>query len=305
MSEGKGVFYALLTAVVSGTAVFVNSFGVKGFDPFVYTTLKNVGVVLFLLALFFLFKNFSEFKSISRKNWFLLATIGLIGGSVPFLLFFWGLSTASAASSSFVYRSLFIFATVLAVVFLKEKISGKAILGAGIAFAGNLLLLGGFPEIGFGELLVFLATILWAFEYNLSKKILGAVSPRAVAFGRMFFGSIILISFLAFTGRLFPIASLSIIHWQWVIISTILLTAFVSLWYASLKYSRVSVATAALTLGGPITALLSLLFSNKLPSFTESVGFLLLSFGIILMVGFTALRASFYFLHERWVSWTA
>jgi len=290
MKEEKGIVFALMTAFISGMSVYVNSFVVKGFDPFLFTILKNVIVSILVLSTILLLRELNELKKLSKRNWMQLIAIGLVGGSIPFLLFFWGLSITSGTVGSFLYRFLFIFATALAVIFLREEVSLKVFLGACIAMFGNVVLLGGKAiTLGTGEILVLAATILWACENIISKKALAEIQPRIVAFGRMFFGSIIMLVFLAYTNKLWTIQDLTLVHWGWVLISTAFLYFFVHFWYKGLKFARVTYATAALTLGGPLTMLLNLIFLAKAPTYLESVGMLLLIAGVTAMIGASTL----------------
>ena len=87
----KGIFLVILTAIVSGFSIFINSFAVKGFDSSVFTFSKNVAVALFLFAVLYGFGQWQELKTLKRKHWIQLFIIGLVGGSLPFLLFFKGL----------------------------------------------------------------------------------------------------------------------------------------------------------------------------------------------------------------------
>ncbi|MFH1285058.1 MAG: DMT family transporter [Candidatus Micrarchaeota archaeon] len=287
MAEEKGILLALLTAFVSGFSVFVNSFGVQGMDPFVYTTLKNAAVALFIISGIYLLKQRETLAKLTKKEWIQLAIIGVIGGSVPFLLFFLGLKMSGAVTSSFIYRLLFVFAGVFAWIGLKERVSRSALIGAGIAILGNALLVVPYGfKFGAGEALVLGATVLWAAEYVISKKVLTSIPSSAVAFGRMFFGSLVLIAFLAFTGGIGAIATLGTDSWMWVGISSALLTAFVLCWYTSLKHTSVTNATAILALGGPITTLLSYVFLAKGVALADAVGLMLLVIGVVAVVGF-------------------
>jgi drug/metabolite transporter (DMT)-like permease len=283
MANEKGIFLALLTAIISGISVFVNGFAVQGTDPFIFTTLKNVSVALLIGSLFLLFGWRKELATLSRRQWLTLAAVGAVGGSVPFLLFFWGLSLSSGAIGSFVYRLLFLFAAGIAVFALREKINRTFVIGGILALAGNVLLLKGNLGFGFGELLVLLATVLWAVEFNISKALMKEVSPNAVAFGRMFFGSLIMLAFLAFTGKLWAVSSLGGDSLLWIGITSAFLLAYVLAWYPALRELPVSVATPVLALGGPITALLSLAFLGKAVAPLEAAGMLLVILGVALI----------------------
>src|SRR3989338_627235 len=299
MSNEKGIMFGFITALISGVSIFVNSFGVSLSDPFVYTTIKNALVVVFILSTFFIFKNMRELSALTKKQIAQLVIIGLIGGSVPFLLFFYGLSLGIASVSSFIFRSLFIFASLMAVFYLKEKIDHRFFIGALIVFIGNFLLVKGDLAFGTGQIMVLIATLLWAIEYNYSRKVLAALSPRVVALGRMFFGSIFLLVFLGATGKINALFVISYDILPCTIIASLFLFLYVTFFYSALKYTTVSNATAALALGGPITALLNAVFIGKVPVITEIIGLLLTVIGAIVIIGISSSLKSILHLREN------
>jgi drug/metabolite transporter (DMT)-like permease len=282
----KGISLVFATAVISGFAIFVNKFGVAGFDPYLYTFLKNALVAGFLVALLLGIKEFSFLKKLKKKDWFLLTTIGLIGGAIPFLLFFKGLSMTLAASGSFIHKTMFIYVAVLAVVFLKEKISNRLLIAGVLLLMGNLYFLKFLPVgLQVGDLLVFAATLFWATENVISKHALKTLSPRVVAFGRMGIGSVFIALFLLFTGGFSTVSSLTTLHWQWVLISGVILFGYVITWYTGLKYINVSTATIILLLGSPITSFLVFIFQGQGFSLHQLIGAALLVFGVGIAVG--------------------
>src|SRR3989344_690474 len=217
--DKRGLIFALFTALVSGFSMFINKFGIKETDPYVFTGVKNIIVALFLLSALFLLKDYKELFALSRKQWLKLCAIGLVGGSIPFLLFFKGLSMTSAASGSFIHKTMFVFVAAGAITLLKEKVDRKFMIAAVLLLIGNALLLNfSFSSFAFnyGDLLIFIATLFWAAENLLSKHTLKEVSSRTVAFGRMFFGSLIIIMFLAATGRIDSALSLTGPQLAWI-----------------------------------------------------------------------------------------
>ncbi|MFH1587509.1 MAG: DMT family transporter [Candidatus Diapherotrites archaeon] len=282
----KGLMFALLTAIVSGVAIFVNKFAVGGIDPFAFTTAKNIIVAIFLISTFFLIKDFSKLKALTKKNWLQLGTIGLVGGSIPFLLFFYALSLTSAINAGFIHKSLFLFASVFALIFLKEKLNLNFFVGAVLLLAGNFLLLS-ISSFGFPEFLILLATLLWAGENVISRHVLSEIPARTVAFGRMFFGSAIMLLFLFATNQWQAMLEFSIPQLQWIILTGALLFLFVLFWYNALKFEKVSIVTSVLLLGQPITALLSLVFLGQIISPNQAAGFLLIFAGVGVIVGFS------------------
>ena len=305
--RAKGVLFALMTALVSGTSVFVNSYAVKGFEPFSFVAVRNLAVVLLLVAGVLLAGQLSVVRSLTRRQWAALAFVGLIGGAVPFLLYFQGLAlVAGAARASFLYRSLFFIAAILGVVWMRERVTRNVIIGVGIAMLGNLLLLGGAAEgaWGAGELLVLGATTMWACEYAVAKKVMKEeeISPRMLALGRMGFGALILLAFTAFTGQLWVAGAYSMLQWEWVGISAAFLFAFVGFWYVGLASTTLSNATAALVLGGPLTALLSLAFAGTALEPLSALGLLLMAVGSCAIIGYSNIAESFSML-KRLLVW--
>jgi len=305
MSEEKGIMFALATAIVSGFSIFANKFAVGGFDPFLFTTLKNVAVGVFLLSIILIFKQYCELKALTRKQLGLLMLIGLVGGSIPFLLFFWGLSITSAVNASFIHKLMFAFVSMLSVVFLKERLNRYAV-AAGIAvIIGNgLLIAPDLLRLGVGDILVFIAMLFWSCEILLSKRALEKLSPRIVAFGRMFFGSAFMLLFLGATGRLDLAASLTAPQIGWVLVTSLFLLGYVSFWYVGLKYTSASMATFVLLLGSLVTAALSYMFGGEALTIAQATGMLFLVLGVGIAMGFSGILRFVDYCKRQVVLWT-
>ena len=262
MNDHKGVYLAFFTAIISGFAVFLNKFSVSVWsNSSVFTTGKNLVAAAFLISLIFLLKKLPELKTLSKKQWILLVAIGLIGGSVPFLLFFKGLTLTSALSAAFIHKTLFVWVALMALPFLKEKISSLQFLALGIILVGVYLLkpLGNF-RFGYGEFLILLATFLWAIENVIAKFALRNISALAVGSARMFFGSVFLLFYLFFAGDLGQLFIFSEAKIGWLIISGAVLFGYVFTWYSALKFAPATVVSAILVIAAPITLLLDSIF---------------------------------------------
>jgi len=283
--EKRGFILVFLTALISGVSVFINKFGVSGIDSSVFTFAKNIVVAVLLFSLIFLFKDFSKLKDLTGKQWGKLALIGLVGGSVPFLLFFRGLQLTNAASASLIQKAMFVFVAVLAVVFLKERLNKWFIAAAALLLCGNALLIGFvWKGFGIGDLMVLGATLLWAVENVISKHTLKELPSRVVAFGRMFFGSVFILIYLAFAGKLSLVANLSAAQLGWIAVTSAFLLFYVITWYEGLKHIDVSAATCVLLLGSIVTTALSLL-SGGVITVSEIAGMALVLAGVGLAAG--------------------
>jgi len=287
----KGLLLVLSTAFISGFAIFINKLGVKEFNPYLFTFFKNLLVAGFLVGLLLGLKELKNLKKLTKKDWSILAIIGLVGGSIPFLLFFKGLSLTNAANGAFIHKTMFIYVAILAGLFLKEKIPSRLLIAGAFLLMGNLYFLKFLPVgIQQGDLLILTATVLWAVENTISKYALKTLSPRIVAFGRMGIGSIFILLFLIFTGNIGSVSKLTSLHFQWILISAVILFGYVTTWYTGLKYINVSTATVILLLGSPITSLLTFIFQGQGFTQTQAIGSVLLAFGVALAIGFGTLR---------------
>lgn len=293
---GPGLLLVLLTVLISGASNFVNFYAVQGANSDAFIAVRNAAVALLLVPLVLLIAVVGRRAQakLTRTDWAKLGTIGLIGGAIPFLLFFRGLQMAGAsgaATATFGYRTLFLMAAVLGVVVLREHLSPRLALAAVLLLAGNVLLLSlTAPVWTDGTLYVLAATALWAGEYTLSKHTLRNVPSGTVALARMGFGGIFLLGYVALTGQVGSIAAMSGAQWQWMALSALLLVGFVATWYAGLKTVDLSTATAVLMLAFPITWALGFLASKSTFGLAQAAGVVAIVLGAAVAIGASSLR---------------
>jgi len=263
-----GVLLALATAAISGVSIYVNAVAVRSVpDPAVYTTLKNGIAAALLIALAAATVRPAQVRSIPARGWAGLAVIGVIGGSVPFILFFTGLAEASAPSAAFIHKTLFVWVALLAVPLLGERLGLAQLAALATLLVGQALILtpSGMTW-GTGETLIAAATLLWAAETILARRLLRSIPPAVVGAARLGFGLLVLVSFLAWTGGLAGIAALQPAQWAWVVATGVLLGGYVGTWFAALRRAPASLVTAILVLGAPVTAALQSVQSGQLPA---------------------------------------
>lgn len=283
--QNKGLILIFSTAVISGFSIFINKYGVSVINPYIFTFLKNIVVALMLSGFIFLIRDWKSLIVLTKKQWLQLVLIGLVGGSIPFLLFFKGLSLTSAAQGAFIHKTMFVYAAILAVIFLKEKISKEFLIGALLLLFGSLIALKTLPiSFGKGDLFILLATILWAVENLISKYVLKELSAKTVAWARMFFGSFFIFIYLVLTSQIGLAAGLGAGQIIWILITSVLLFGYVYTWYSGLKRVPLSVAAAVLIFGSPITTLLSFLSGSRIGA-GEIISTVLISAGIICVLG--------------------
>jgi drug/metabolite transporter (DMT)-like permease len=264
-----GVGLAVVAALISGVSIFINGFAVKQLpDPAVYTTLKNGVAALLLLGVAVAVVPRAEVRALDRRSWGGMILVGIIGGSIPFVLFFSGLAAASAPTAAFIQKTLFVWVALLAVPLLGERLGWFPIAAMGILLAGLILVA---PPVGVvwgpGETMIAAATLFWAIEVIIARRLLvrGVPSPVLGA-ARLGIGLVVLVGYLAVSGRLDIVAALSVTQWLWGLGTGLLLAAYVGTWFAALRRAPASIVASVLVLGAPITAVIQALANGALPA---------------------------------------
>jgi drug/metabolite transporter (DMT)-like permease len=130
------------------------------------------------------------------------------------------------------------------------------------------------------------ATLLWSIETIISKQALKTIDSKVVAFGRMFFGTAIILVFLALTNKLTLALTLTSSQLFWILITSAFLFGYTFTWYSGLKEVKATVATTILLLGSAITTLLELAWGAKITA-TQIGGIILLILGVTSVIGLT------------------
>jgi len=271
-----GIYLALGTAVISGASVFVNGFAVKQFpDPATFTTLKNAVAAFLLVGALMAVGGVP--RTLGTRGWLGLAVLGVIGGSVPFLLFFTGLAEATAPAAAVIHKTLFIWVALLAAVLLRERLGGWQIGALGVLLVATLMVQ---PPSGVtwggGESLIALATGFWAVETIVARRLLASVPPLVAGAGRMGFGLVALVGYLLVSGRVGVFAQLTVAQWAWVLGTGVLLAGYVATWYGALQRAPAAMVAAVLTIGAPITAGLQVISTGTIPAPGPLAGYLLM-----------------------------
>jgi drug/metabolite transporter (DMT)-like permease len=261
-TRATGIALAFVTAIVSGVSIWVNGHAVRHFhDATVYTTAKNGVAGLLLLMLVLLRRrerDTSPLPPMTPRRWFGVLAVAVVGGSVPFGLFFEGLNRAEATQAAFIQKTLVAWVALLAVPLLKERFRTPHALAIALLVAGQALLAGhaGTIVFGPGEAMILAATLLWSVEVILVKRLLPHFSSRLLASARMGLGTALLIGWLGLTGKAPQLGQFDTQQWRWIVLTGLLLTAYVATWYAALARAQAIDVTAVLVFGAIVTALL-------------------------------------------------
>ncbi|HUC36246.1 MAG TPA: DMT family transporter [Acidimicrobiales bacterium] len=289
------------TALVSGVSIFVNSYGVHSIrDPAVYTTAKNAVAAVFLIAAAGVFRALRSARRDDRARrpgsggapalhglsagsyarWFSWAYVGVVGGGIAFVLFFEGLARMSAEPAAFLHDTMLVWVAILALPFLGERLSlwnlGAIVLlvGGQVAISGGI----GRLVLGEGPLLVLGATVLWAVETVVAKRLLESTTPVRLSVLRMGIGVVVLVAFVAATGHFGALAGLDAAQLGWALLTGGLLAGYVGTWMVALSRARALDVTSVLVASVVVTSLLQLAAGHAI-SLSETVGLVLVALG--------------------------
>jgi drug/metabolite transporter (DMT)-like permease len=273
-TPASGLALAFATALISGVAVFANGYGVAAFGSGsgVYTTAKNLVAAIVLLLVTAAATKARSVEGLTRPRtrtqWGGLVAIAVIGGSVPFLLFFEGLARASSLQAAFLHKTLLVWVAILAWPFLRERIGPIHVVAICLLLGGQAALQGGVAELGIGagEVMILAATLLWSVEVIVAKRLLGSLSSLTVGTARMALGCVLLLAYLVVTGGIDDLLAVSATQWAWAALTGGLLAAYVATWYLALARARAIDVTAVLVFGAVVTAALTAIVQDAEPA---------------------------------------
>jgi drug/metabolite transporter (DMT)-like permease len=169
------------------------------------------------------------------------------------------LARAEATQASFIQKTLVVWVALLAVPLLGERFRAPHALAVVLLITGQAWLVGSVGTVAFGtgEAMILAATLLWSVEVVLVKRMLVTLPPRTLAAARMGLGTALLVCWLALSGKVGQLTNLDAAQWRWVLLTGLLLTAYVATWYAALARAQAVDVTAVLVFGAVVTVLLS------------------------------------------------
>ena len=117
-----------------------------------------------------------------KSNNIKLQTFRAIVGSVAMLCMFYGLSITELAKATALMFTVPIFATILAILFLKEIVGIRRWLAMIVGFTGAVIVLRPDVELGFGPLLILCASLMWSSSMLMAKTLTKTDSISSITF---------------------------------------------------------------------------------------------------------------------------
>lgn len=276
----KGLTFALISAVLYGTIPIFGKKIVVDFPPLF------VAFAVTLLAGFFLgiigFWKKEIFRNLLLKNIIWIAILGFLAGLGSIFSFF-GLSIGRANEAGFLFQFGTFFSTILAFIFLKEKLSYHQVSGLIIMFVGAYVFTGGISlSFKMGNILFLSSAFVWGVNDVIVRKKVSNLPPLFLSFGRNFFSSIFLlplaIGFIPQSVAKMSTGSIAYFLVYGFVVAGIILTI-----YTALKYIKVVEATSFQLLIPIITATISFFILGEKLNTVQLIGGAIILIGLYLM----------------------
>lgn len=138
--NNKWIIYAILTAIFTSTTTIISKIGLNDINSHLATFIRTIVVFIILIIIIFITKKYKDIKKLDSKSLRFVIYSG-ITNTLSWLFYFKALQKGET-SVVFTIEKLSIVVTILlSVIFLKEKLNKKQILGIIIISSATALLM--------------------------------------------------------------------------------------------------------------------------------------------------------------------
>ena len=283
---------ALYTIILLGQIVFAATplfakIALNEIDPLTIGVLR-FGASAIILNLFL----WSQGKKIvpPKKYWVTIIFLGFLAIPANQGCFLFGLKFTSPGHSALLYSMTPLFALLLAIPLLKERLTAIKGIGMLIAFGGVLIVLldrniTTEPDFVIGDLIISMGVITWALFTVRGKPLVQALGSVTAITTTMTAGAILFLPLGIYNTVTFDYRSVSTQAWIGLSFITLITSSIAyPMWFWALKYMEASKLTVFIFLQPVLASLLSYIFlSEELTTHFVSGG-LIVIVGVILTV---------------------
>ena len=171
------VFFMIFSGLFATSMHCLIRFATEENHPFEVAFFRTIFVLIIFLPI--VAKN--GFNSLKPNN-IKLQTYRAIVGSVAMLCMFYGLSITELAKATALMFTVPIFATILAIIFLKEIVGIRRWSAMFVGFIGALIVLRPDVQLGLGPLLILCGSLLWSSSVLMAKKLTQTDNTMTITF---------------------------------------------------------------------------------------------------------------------------
>lgn len=133
------LIYALVSAFFAAlTAIFAKA-GLKEVNADLATAIRTAIILFITWGIVFFKGNANGITGLSKNNWIFL-TLSAFATGISWLFYYKALQLGKASEVTAIDKGSIVFTILLSFLFLKEPLTAKILIGAGLVFAGMLVI---------------------------------------------------------------------------------------------------------------------------------------------------------------------
>ena len=277
--------YAWLTfcVIVWGSNFVFGKMLVQDFSPALLTMLRLLFIVLFLLGLS-LYKK--HFKRVNKSDLLAVFFLGVIGVFINQWSFFVGLQTADPTTSALILATTPILTSVLAAIFLKEKLTMRMLMGSIVAILGIYFVVAkgdiSSLHIDKGLLWIVITMITFAIMIIMTRLLSNRIDPLTITLYSNVVGLIVSVPFVFLLDTPLQISS-KMSDWSLLIGTAVVVHGIATLiWNNNIRHVDASKASILSNLEPFVAMIMGLLLLYKPITGAEILGSLFIVGGVVL-----------------------
>lgn len=140
VKNNKWILYASLSAIFASLTSILGKVGIEGVESNLGTAIRTVVVLIMAWMIVFVTRKQQTIQSIDRRSWIFLGLSGIATGA-SWMCYYRALKDGLASVVVPIDKLSILVTIIFSYVFLKEKLSKKALIGLILIIAGTLSLL--------------------------------------------------------------------------------------------------------------------------------------------------------------------
>ncbi|MEM3563903.1 MAG: DMT family transporter [Candidatus Jordarchaeaceae archaeon] len=283
LSTASGLTFVVLTW---GSSFIFIKYALRDIPPITFTAYRFLLASSILIVSLLITGKYREISKITRKEILSILALGSINVFSYYFLEVNGLQYVPAGQASIIVNTDPIIVTILAAIFLGEKITKRKAAGLLLGYTGVVLVvIATNPTLSgsIWNIVVFGAAFSWAVGAILAKRIAANVDSYLMTAISVPFGTILLFIAAFIAEGFVPVTRLSSLGWTSLLILGVVssvLTFFV--WYEVLHDIEASTACIALLLVPIVTTILGAIFLYEFYTEVSILGMALTLVGVYL-----------------------
>ena len=204
------VLALILANIIWGASFPIYKWSLEVIPPFSFAFFR------FFIGAIIIFPFVIKFLRVAKEDITKLILVAIISVTVQIPLLFFGLNLSPSINAPIIISSGPIFLIIASVIFLKEKLKLKVLLGTLISLFGVLAIIlrpfieGGFSQEGIlGNFLIFLATLCGVIQAIILKEITVNNKPLTITFWMFLIGSIPLLPAVLWESQTFNLLEIN------------------------------------------------------------------------------------------------